>query len=155
MYSLECFLREDACMMQCVLCIGVNVCRNRLQYIVLRANLKDCQPVFVEGSICNIVLLLLVCCYSRIHIFGYFTTRVHEYQIACSITYLFVTASLPTQSLYYEEANSNGLGAAVAEKALKVAERFLQEASSETPVLARTSSQDMSDVSVHASIVRG
>ena len=66
-----------------------------------------------------------------------------------------MTASPPTQSLHYEEANSNGLGAAVAEKALKVAERFLQEASSKTPVLARTASQDMSDVSMQASIVRG
>ncbi len=52
------------------------------------------------------------------------------------------------QSLHYEEANSTGIGAAVAEKALKVTERFLQEASSEAPVLVRTASHDSTDVSV-------
>ncbi|XP_064395390.1 E3 ubiquitin-protein ligase UBR4-like isoform X5 [Halichondria panicea] len=48
-------------------------------------------------------------------------------------------------SLHYEEANSTGIGAAVAEKTLKVTERFLQEASSEAPVLVRTPSHDSTD----------
>lgn len=52
-----------------------------------------------------------------------------------------------TQSLHYEEMNATGIGAAVAEEALKVTERFLLEASSETRVLARATSQEATDVS--------
>ncbi len=51
------------------------------------------------------------------------------------------------QSLHYEEVNATGIGASVAEEALKVAERFLLEASSETRVLARATSQETTDVS--------
>ena len=47
------------------------------------------------------------------------------------------------QALYYEEHRSNGIGAAIAEKALEVTERLLQEASSAQPVLVRSTSQEV------------
>ena len=72
---------------------------------------------------------------------------MHTTFLRFCIKLLIPTTHTLLQSLHYEEANSTGIGAAVAEKTLKVTERFLQEASSEAPVLVRTPSHDSTDVS--------